>query len=179
MHGHEILIDGCFNGDPHPGNLLLIHAPSPAWSWSMASVTSTTKRPAGTPMAAPMEQAEWQRPPAERAASRAKEVGCYASGDRLGLIDYGQVKELSLSARVRFAQLLLALCLDQGTREDKLAVADALRAMGQRTKHDSTAHLYSMAKLVYDANDPEVKRARQRRDKDGKRLIDSGRQGGD
>jgi len=23
VHGHQLLIDGCFNGDPHPGNLLL------------------------------------------------------------------------------------------------------------------------------------------------------------
>jgi len=23
IHGHEMLIDGCFNGDPHPGNILL------------------------------------------------------------------------------------------------------------------------------------------------------------
>ena len=24
VHGHEILIDGCFNADPHPGNVLLL-----------------------------------------------------------------------------------------------------------------------------------------------------------
>ena len=24
IHGYEILIDGCFNGDPHPGNILLL-----------------------------------------------------------------------------------------------------------------------------------------------------------
>lgn len=68
-----------------------------------------------------------------------------------------QVKKLSPAARVRFAKLLLALCLDEGSAADKARVADALRAMGQRTKHDSTASLYSMAKLVYDANDPEVR----------------------
>ena len=22
VHGHEVLIDGCFNADPHPGNVL-------------------------------------------------------------------------------------------------------------------------------------------------------------
>ena len=24
IHGHEVLVDGCFNGDPHPGNILLV-----------------------------------------------------------------------------------------------------------------------------------------------------------
>jgi len=24
VHGHEVLIDGCFNGDPHPGNILMV-----------------------------------------------------------------------------------------------------------------------------------------------------------
>jgi aarF domain-containing kinase len=28
VHGHEILVDGCFNGDPHPGNLLAVRRPS-------------------------------------------------------------------------------------------------------------------------------------------------------
>jgi aarF domain-containing kinase len=27
LHGHEILVDGYFNGDPHPGNLLLLQKP--------------------------------------------------------------------------------------------------------------------------------------------------------
>lgn len=26
IHGHQIVVDGCFNGDPHPGNLLLLGA---------------------------------------------------------------------------------------------------------------------------------------------------------
>ena len=25
VHGHEVLIDGCFNGDPHPGNILIVN----------------------------------------------------------------------------------------------------------------------------------------------------------
>lgn len=24
VHGHQVLVDGCFNGDPHPGNILLL-----------------------------------------------------------------------------------------------------------------------------------------------------------
>ncbi|KAI9024645.1 ABC1 family-domain-containing protein [Hyaloraphidium curvatum] len=27
IHGHEIFVDGYFNGDPHPGNLLVVRAP--------------------------------------------------------------------------------------------------------------------------------------------------------
>lgn len=28
IHGHEILVDGYFNGDPHPGNILLLREPN-------------------------------------------------------------------------------------------------------------------------------------------------------
>jgi hypothetical protein len=51
VHGHEIFVDGYFNADPHPGNMLLLN------------------RKTGSP--------------------------------RIGLIDYGQVKELSREVRGR------------------------------------------------------------------------------
>ena len=55
VHAHEIFVDGAFNGDPHPGNILLC--------------------PDG----------------------------------RLGLIDYGQVKQLPLDARINYAKLIIAI----------------------------------------------------------------------
>lgn len=55
VHAHEILVDGCFNGDPHPGNVMLL------------------------------------------------------SDGRLGLIDYGQVKHISLEDRKAYARLIVAL----------------------------------------------------------------------
>lgn len=52
VHGHQIFINGCFNGDPHPGNVLLM--------------------PDG----------------------------------RLGLVDYGQVKEIPNDAMRKYAMLM-------------------------------------------------------------------------
>ena len=57
MHGHEIFVDGAFNGDPHPGNFLLVQP-----------------------------------------------------GNKIGLIDYGQVKVLTRENRLVFARLIKALC---------------------------------------------------------------------
>ena len=62
VHAHEILVDGCFNGDPHPGNVMLL--------------------PDG----------------------------------RLGLIDYGQVKHISLGDRKAYARLIVAL--DERNQEE-------------------------------------------------------------
>jgi len=67
-----------------------------------------------------------------------------------------QVKRLSPESRLRFAALITALAADCGTPSDKARVAQALYNIGQRTKHNSQAVLYSTAKLVYDANDPEL-----------------------
>ena len=55
VHGHQLLLDGFFNGDPHPGNIML------------------------------------------------------CDDGRLGLIDWGQVKQLGLDERIRLARLLIAL----------------------------------------------------------------------
>jgi len=56
VHGHQLILDGLFNSDPHPGNILIDE-----------------------------------------------------SAKRIGLIDFGQICELKLETRVRFARLLVAL----------------------------------------------------------------------
>ena len=66
------------------------------------------------------------------------------------------MKRLLPESRLRFAELITALAADCGTPDDKARVAQALYNIGQRTKHNSQAVLYSTAKLVYDANDPEL-----------------------
>ena len=58
VHADEIFVGGVFNGDPHPGNILLM------------------------------------------------------SDGRLGLIDYGQVKELDVDTRISLAHLFIALAKD-------------------------------------------------------------------
>lgn len=117
VHGHEILVDGLFNGDPHPGNFLLIHN-------RHFPRTSIDKTSDGN-------------------------CGVYTGGDRLGLIDYGQTKQLSLENRLKLARLIVALCVD-----DKDRIARSLQAMGHKTKYNKTENHYTMAKLVYDSNDP-------------------------
>lgn len=74
VHGHEIFLDGAFNSDPHPGNILLM--------------------PDG----------------------------------RLGLIDYGQVKNMAVEDRIRYAKLILAL-----NRNDKREVVRLAKESGFRT----------------------------------------------
>jgi aarF domain-containing kinase len=123
VHGHEILVDGMFNGDPHPGNFLLVHSSNPSWS--------------------PNE------------LKQRNSVGVYTGGDKLGLIDYGQAKSLSLNNRLKLARLIVALNVD-----DKERVAHCLQAMGHKTKYNNTENHYTMAKLVYDSNDPVAMKGR-------------------
>lgn len=75
IHGHQLLIDGIFSTDPHPGNILL------------------------------------------------------DSRGSVGLIDFGQVCELSLQTRLAFAHLLLALAADC---DDEIATWHA--ALGMRSR---------------------------------------------
>ena len=76
VHGHQIFVDGLFNGDPHPGNIML------------------------------------------------------AKDGRIGLIDFGQVKELTLEQRVMFARLVVALRLG-----DAREAARVYQEGGFKTKH--------------------------------------------
>ncbi len=118
VHGHEVLIDGCFNADPHPGNVLLI---------------SDTR------------------------------------GQRLGLIDYGQVKRLETSERLHLAKGFVlvdaAMHLDPRASTDADADASAhdaeaharavasvarhMAASGVRTKSMDPAVLYEMATVYF------------------------------
>ena len=122
VHGHQILIDGCFNGDPHPGNFLIVHDCDPPATRSGGSSSG--------------------------GSAVVNHGGAYLGGDRLGLIDFGQVKHLDLPQRLKFAQMVVALCVD-----DKERVVNALLAMGHRTKRCNPENLYTMAKLIYDSND--------------------------
>lgn len=124
IHGYEILVDGVFNGDPHPGNFLLVHTDTDNTSWTSTLKTSSD-------------------------GNSGSNCGVYTAGDRLGLIDYGQTKRLSLENRLRLARLIVALCVD-----DKDRVAHCLQDMGHKTKYNLTENHYTMAKLVYDSNDP-------------------------
>ncbi|CAN8068501.1 unnamed protein product [Agarophyton chilense] len=87
VHAHEIFEDGAFNGDPHPGNILLM--------------------PDG----------------------------------RLGLVDYGQVKRMSLEDRIIYAKLILAI-----HRDDRDEVVRIMKdEVGFRTKTMNSDIIYRTA----------------------------------
>jgi aarF domain-containing kinase len=98
VHGYEIFVDGCFNGDPHPGNILLL------------------------------------------------------DDGRLGLIDYGQVKNISREHRLHLAKLILALA--EGSRDDIIHVLT--KDMGIKTENFDPYFLEKQARLMIDNDDKTV-----------------------
>ncbi|CAF1564348.1 unnamed protein product [Rotaria sp. Silwood1] len=97
VHAHEILIDGIFNGDPHPGNIFLL------------------------------------------------------KNGKIGLIDFGQVQELSLSHRLKLAKLIVLL--SEGTKEE---IVQHYISMGTRTRHMNPYVIEKLARLGFDRDDPEI-----------------------
>eukprot|EP00192_Tetraselmis_astigmatica_P002899 CAMPEP_0117696496 /NCGR_PEP_ID=MMETSP0804-20121206/28707_1 /TAXON_ID=1074897 /ORGANISM="Tetraselmis astigmatica, Strain CCMP880" /LENGTH=540 /DNA_ID=CAMNT_0005510645 /DNA_START=33 /DNA_END=1655 /DNA_ORIENTATION=- len=98
VHAAEVLDDGVFNADPHPGNILLM--------------------PDG----------------------------------RLGLLDYGQTKRLPLGARLSFAKLLVALCVD-----DRQEVARLVREdFGGSSKRSDDDITWRLAAFWLDRDTEEV-----------------------
>ena len=75
VHAHQLFDDGFFQGDPHPGNILLL------------------------------------------------------DDGRVGLIDWGQVKELGVAERLQFARLVVALA-----DRDRPLVAELWAACGFATE---------------------------------------------
>jgi len=90
VHGHQLLIEGMFNTDPHPGNVLV------------------------------------------------------DSKGNLGLIDFGQVCELDLATRLRFARLVIALASG-----DEWEIASCNAALGIRTENMSPELLSLHAKMRF------------------------------
>ncbi|KAL7750010.1 hypothetical protein RI367_004525 [Sorochytrium milnesiophthora] len=98
VHGHEIFVDGLFNGDPHPGNILL-------------------------------DMADRNRPV-------------------IGLIDYGQVKELTREERLLLARLIVALAKD-----DREETVQRFHEMGYQSEHMDVRSAYANARLFFDRLD--------------------------
>jgi len=64
---------------------------------------------------------------------------------RLGLIDYGQCKRLSIEARQRLARLILSVA-DQASDEE---VADAFRDVGMVTEKNDTRFIAANGRLIF------------------------------
>lgn len=91
VHGHQIFVDGCFNADCHPGNILVLE------------------------------------------------------NKKLGLIDFGQCKRLTVQERHDIAKLVVAVANDESDDH----IASTMRHLGMKTKNDSTEFLSVFAKLLF------------------------------
>jgi len=97
VHGYQILNQGLFNADPHPGNIL-VDFPT--------------------------------------------EAGKKAT---IGLIDYGQCKQLTPDERVKIARLILSIAEKESDEE----IATKFRTLGIKTKNDSTRFLADFGRLMF------------------------------
>lgn len=97
VHGYEIFSGGAFNGDPHPGNILLV--------------------PDG----------------------------------RLGLIDYGQVKRMTLEDRIKYAKLIIGLADNDDQR-----ILQAFKDIGVKTKYMKPDILLKTARFWNDRDTVDV-----------------------
>ena len=98
VHGHQIFVDGSFNGDCHPGNFLLL------------------------------------------------------KDGRIGLIDYGQVKHMTVDERIKYAKLVLA-----HARKDRGEVVRIhFDLLGVRTKYRNPEIAYRYSALMNDRDDFEI-----------------------
>jgi len=70
---------------------------------------------------------------------------------RLGLIDYGQVKHLTVKERVNYAQLIVALAND-----DEVEVWKAAKEFGGKSKYSKKEIQYKLLKFWNDTHSKEV-----------------------
>ena len=98
IHAYEIFIDGAFNGDPHPGNILI------------------------------------------------------CDDGKLGLIDYGQVKHLTIKQRIELAKLMIFL----GDNNKDMIIKQMNDRMGFQTKYGDKWVIEKSARFYFDADDESV-----------------------
>lgn len=97
--GHQIFMKGAFNGDPHPGNLLIL------------------------------------------------------DNGKLGVVDYGQVKQVDDEFRVTFAKLMLAFA-----RNDREGVIEMNHELGMRSKYEDPHVRYAFSRFAWEADDGECEK---------------------
>jgi aarF domain-containing kinase len=101
IHGHEVLVDGYFNGDVHPGNILM--------------------------------------------------CGLDNGKPQLGLIDYGQVKQLTKEERLHMCKIILALAND-----DREEVVRLMVQAGFKSRAMNEEVIFKYAKVSYDEDNVEL-----------------------
>lgn len=70
---------------------------------------------------------------------------------KIGLIDYGQCKQLTPLERVKIAKLILSIA----DKESDDVVASHFRVLGIKTKNDSTRFLAEFGRLMFDSFQPK------------------------
>ncbi|KAG6552746.1 hypothetical protein Mapa_005694 [Marchantia paleacea] len=97
VHGHQLLVDGFFNADPHPGNFLL------------------------------------------------------CPDERIGLIDYGQVKRLTREQRLDMVKIIAALY-----RKDEARIREIVMANGYVSKYSDPTVISKMVVVCFDQDGRNV-----------------------
>ena len=97
-HGHQLLVDGMFNADPHPGNFLLMDG-----------------------------------------------------GSKIAMLDYGQVKRLTLDERVLIARMILAV-----NKRDEQAILQIYKETGYKSKYMNSQVMCKMLVVVLDQDGRDV-----------------------
>jgi aarF domain-containing kinase len=77
-------------------------------------------------------------------------------GGKLGLIDMGQVKRLSLEDRIKFAKLVLALAQDDDSQASTSRIAKLWRECGFVSKYNNEEVVADHARFFFDRMDDDL-----------------------
>eukprot|EP00985_Skeletonema_marinoi_P016809 scaffold9077_cov92-Skeletonema_marinoi.AAC.2 len=131
VHGYQILNQGLFNADPHVSDsfqhfpafhLNIVHTTAPVLT--CLSCILSFHQPGNILVDFPTE------------------AGKKAT---IGLIDYGQCKQLTPDERVKIARLILSIAEKESDEE----IATKFRTLGIKTKNDSTRFLADFGRLMF------------------------------
>lgn len=112
---HQVLLDGCFQADPHPGNYMIF--------------------------AAGLRNQDENEPP-----------------QRLGCIDFGQLKQLPLHKRISLAKLIVALDEENGAGQQEKSEDEGSRRWGMIANRVAVEELEARSDYMDDALRLEVLR---------------------
>ena len=70
---------------------------------------------------------------------------------QLGLIDYGQVKQISKEERILFSKIIVALA-----NKDKVMVVQCMKEAGYKTQRMDPDIMYRFATIAYDEDNHEL-----------------------
>ena len=141
VQGYQILKDGVFQGDPHPGKLCcaVMHYVV-SFHFVGRSLTHPCLFVSGNIL--------------ELGNTKRMKKFYHRGTSMLGLIDYGQTKFISDEERLGIARVILALGETNNAASSKTeAVANAMRDMGFSTKNNDSKVIEQYAGLFFDSDE--------------------------